>query len=75
MSCEREDRDYNVGLRVGLLFVILVTSGMGVFLPILATHFTTMTTESVIFSMLKQFGTGVILSTAFVHVCLVLSSC
>lgn len=28
-SCERVDRDYNIRLRVGLLFAILVTSSIG----------------------------------------------
>jgi zinc transporter 1/2/3 len=66
--CERKDREYNVPLRVGLLFVILATSAIGVYLPIITTRFTRITTDSVPFAMLKQFGTGVILSTAFVHV-------
>jgi len=28
-NCERKDRDYNVNLRIGLLFVILFSSGIG----------------------------------------------
>lgn len=28
-SCERRDRDYNVPLRIGLLFVVLATSAIG----------------------------------------------
>jgi zinc transporter 1/2/3 len=68
VNCERKDREYNVPLRVGLLFVILVTSTIGVYVPILTTRFTSITTNSVIFTTLKQFGTGVILSTAFIHV-------
>lgn len=28
-TCERKDRDYNVKLRIGLLFVILFTSAIG----------------------------------------------
>lgn len=66
-SCGRTDRDYNVPLRVGLLFVILVTSAIGVFTPILATSFTRMTQNSTLFVVLKQFGTGVVISTAFIH--------
>lgn len=30
-SCERTDREYNVPLRIGLLFVVLVTSAIGMF--------------------------------------------
>jgi zinc transporter 1/2/3 len=66
-TCSRTDRDYNVPLRVGLLFVILVTSAIGVFTPILATSFTRMTQNSILFVVLKQFGTGVVISTAFIH--------
>ncbi|ORY63939.1 uncharacterized protein BCR38DRAFT_466019 [Pseudomassariella vexata] len=66
VDCSRQDRDYNIPLRVGLLFVILVTSFIGVagpilLAPVLPVRF------SVVFLVLKQFGTGVIISTAFVH--------
>ncbi|KAH8201623.1 hypothetical protein TruAng_004229 [Truncatella angustata] len=65
-SCERTSRDYNIPLRIGLLFAILATSFIGVagpiFLkPVLPAKF------HVIFVVLKQFGTGIIISTAFVH--------
>lgn len=66
-NCELVVRDYNIPLRVGLIFVILATSGIGVFLPIIATAFTKITTQSTVFIILRQFGTGVVLSTAFVH--------
>lgn len=67
-SCERTDRDYNIPLRIGLLFVILVTSAIGVFSPIFATSFMGMTQNNIVFVVLKQFGTGIVISTAFVHV-------
>ncbi|KAL7624636.1 high-affinity Zn(2+) transporter zrt1 [Parahypoxylon ruwenzoriense] len=65
-DCSRRDRDYNIPLRIGLLFVILATSFIGVvgpiFLkPVLPSKF------QMIFVILKQFGTGVIIATAFVH--------
>lgn len=66
-SCERVDRDYNIPLRIGLLFVILATSAIGVFGPILLTRFTNFSTDSNVIVIIKQFGTGVIVSTAFVH--------
>lgn len=47
--------------------MILVTSALGVFSPILMTRFTRLTQRSLLFVAAKQFGTGVILSTAFVH--------
>jgi zinc transporter 1/2/3 len=47
--------------------VILVTSAFGVFLPILTTRFNIISQSNIIFVVLKQFGTGIVLSTAFVH--------
>ncbi|KAK8134093.1 hypothetical protein PG984_006105 [Apiospora sp. TS-2023a] len=65
-SCERRDRDYNIPLRVGLLFVILVTSFLGAAAPILLRRVLP-GKGNAISSFLKQFGTGVIIATAFVH--------
>ncbi|KAL2889906.1 Zinc transporter 9 [Ceratocystis lukuohia] len=66
VSCERVDRDYDVKLRVGLLFVILATSAIGVFGPIFLTSILP-NKLGFVFVVLKQFGTGVIISTALVH--------
>ncbi|TEA22106.1 putative zinc transporter 8 [Colletotrichum sidae] len=65
-SCEKVTRDYNIPLRVGLLFVILVTSAFGVYFPIFMINWMPTKTH-VVFLVLKQFGTGIIISTAFVH--------
>lgn len=65
--CDTPNREYNVNLRVGLLFVILATSAIGVFGPILL-HKILPTKLNLLFIVLKQFGTGIIISTAFVHV-------
>ncbi|KAK4097162.1 Zip-domain-containing protein [Parathielavia hyrcaniae] len=65
VSCARVERDYNVRLRIGLLFVMLVTSAIGVFTPILVASF--ISPKHAVFTVLRQFGTGVIISTAFVH--------
>ncbi|OHW98678.1 zip zinc transporter [Colletotrichum incanum] len=65
-SCEKVDRDYNIPLRVGLIFVILVTSAFGVYFPIFMIKWMPTKTHT-IFLILKQFGTGIIISTAFVH--------
>ncbi|KAF2622818.1 Zip-domain-containing protein [Macroventuria anomochaeta] len=67
VSCDATPRDYNIPLRIGLLFVILATSAFGVFLPILTTRFNIISQTNMIFVVLKQFGTGIVLSTAFVH--------
>jgi zinc transporter 1/2/3 len=66
VRCARIERDYNIRLRVGLLFVMLVTSAIGVFSPILVASY--ISPKNVVFTVLRQFGTGVIISTAFVHV-------
>ncbi|KAM3431523.1 hypothetical protein NHJ13734_007266 [Beauveria thailandica] len=65
-KCDAPKRDYNIGLRVGLLFAIMATSALGVFGPLflqraMGRHMT------LIFTFLKQFGTGIVISTAFVH--------
>lgn len=67
ISCDATPRDYNIPLRVGLLFVILVTSAFGVFMPILTTRFNLISQDNIIFVVLKQFGTGIVISTAFIH--------
>ena len=66
-NCDATQRDYNIGLRVGLLFVILVTSAIGVFTPVLTRKFNLVGDNSIIFVVLKQFGTGIVISTAFIH--------
>lgn len=65
-SCNRPERDYDIPLRVGLLFVILVTSAIGVFGPIFLMKFLPPKAHS-IFIVIKQFGTGVVISTALIH--------
>ncbi|KAL6852763.1 high-affinity Zn(2+) transporter zrt1 [Amphichorda felina] len=65
-KCDATPREYNVKLRVGLLFVILTTSAIGVFGPILI-HRWMPSKLNLVFVLLKQFGTGIIISTAFIH--------
>ena len=70
VSCERVDRDYNIPLRIGLLFVILLTSAIGVFTPVLLAQFSGYQQVKLnsILLVIKQFGTGIVISTAFIHV-------
>jgi len=68
VDCGMRDRDYNVGLRVGTIFVILVTSAIGVFAPLLLKKLPLGAIGTNALMVVKQFGTGVIISTAFVHV-------
>lgn len=66
-TCERKDRDYNVKLRIGLLFVILFTSGIAVYSPMILKRLLRVNASSLIFTFIQQFGTGIIIATAFVH--------
>ncbi|KAI8889315.1 Zinc/iron permease [Backusella circina FSU 941] len=62
--------DYNMGLRVGALFIILVTSALGVFVPMILHRISPYKQGDIrdwILTFGKFFGTGVILATAFVH--------
>ena len=61
------NRDYNIPLRIGLIFVILATASIGVFGPILLS-LGRFKSSGIAMSIVKQFGTGVIISTALVHV-------
>lgn len=67
-SCGIQTRDYNVPLRIGTLFVVLITSAIGVFAPILLAKLPFASINSVLSTVLKQSGTGIIIATAFVHV-------
>lgn len=68
MTCERPDGDYNMRIRVGSLFIVFVTSSVAVFGPILLRRFAkNISTTGIRFTMIKQFGTGVIISTALIH--------
>ncbi|KIW07394.1 hypothetical protein, variant [Verruconis gallopava] len=67
VTCERKHRDYNIPLRIGLIFAILASGAIGSFGPIFLTSLTRINCNHVVFTILKQFGTGIIVSTAFVH--------
>ncbi|POS79551.1 ZIP Zinc transporter [Diaporthe helianthi] len=67
VSCGLREREYNVGLRVGSLFIVLVTSGIGVLAPLVLHKLVIGSIGANILMSLKQFGTGIIISTAFIH--------
>jgi hypothetical protein len=63
------ERNYDKGIRIGMIFVVLVTSGTGVFAPLILTKLPVGNTLlGNILTVVKQFGTGIIISTAFIHV-------
>lgn len=57
-----------MGLRVGSLFIVLVTSAIGVLAPLLLHKLVIGSIGANILMAVKQFGTGIIISTAFIHV-------
>jgi len=59
--------DGRLGLRVVSVFVILVTSAIGTLLPIVSRQFRALRMPELLFAAIRYFGTGVILSTAFIH--------
>ena len=61
------DSEYNLGLHVGTLFVILTTSVLGVYFPIAAKKLPMLRIPEIVFFTVKHFGTGVIVATAFIH--------
>ncbi|KAM3515406.1 hypothetical protein MY11210_000968 [Beauveria gryllotalpidicola] len=59
--------DYNLPLHVGALFVILFVSFTGCAFPLLATKFPGLRIPARFFFVVRHFGTGVLIATAFVH--------
>ncbi|CAI7631509.1 uncharacterized protein N7487_004574 [Penicillium crustosum] len=66
-SCGIKARDYDIPLRIGTLFVVLVTSSIGVFAPILLMKLPFASINGVVSTVIKQFGTGIIIATGFIH--------
>ncbi|KAJ8659077.1 hypothetical protein O0I10_005115 [Lichtheimia ornata] len=63
--------EYNLGLRIGSIFIIMAATLVGVFTPILLHRISPYSKNSIrywVLTVAKFFGTGVILSVAFVHV-------
>ncbi|KAF9145922.1 high-affinity Zn(2+) transporter zrt1 [Linnemannia schmuckeri] len=69
-ECETgaEDRqDYNMSLHIASVFIILAASTCGVFMPVIASKVRALRISDRVLTLGKQFGTGVILATAFIH--------
>ncbi|CAH6721069.1 zinc-regulated transporter 2 [[Candida] jaroonii] len=70
MSTCEAGNDFNnahMGARISSVFVILITSSAGAFLPILSSKYSFIRMPSWLFFGAKYFGTGVIVATAFIH--------
>lgn len=59
--------DGREGLRVGALFVIMASSALGAFFPIMASNYSAVSLPDWCFFVAKFFGSGVIIATGFVH--------
>ncbi|KAI8374123.1 ZIP zinc transporter-domain-containing protein [Radiomyces spectabilis] len=70
-SCEAEAiENYDMGMRVGSIFILMVTSAVGIFAPIILHRIHPYSKGDIrdwILTVAKFFGTGVILATAFIH--------
>lgn len=66
-TCDQVFYDYDVPLRIRGIFAVLATSAIGVFLPVITERFTRVNMDSIVFIGMRQFGTGIIISTALVH--------
>ncbi|KAK8045551.1 zinc/iron transporter protein [Apiospora rasikravindrae] len=65
-NCGLVKREYNVPLRWGMVAAVLVASALGVYGPIIL-RVNMPSTRNAFSILIKQFGTGVVVSTAFVH--------
>ncbi|KAF8603843.1 ZIP-like iron-zinc transporter [Ceratobasidium sp. AG-I] len=61
------NEDTHFGLRVGSIFIILVTSSFGALFPVIASRVKAVSVHKSIFEAAKYFGSGVIIATAFIH--------
>lgn len=66
-TCERVDGDYNIPLRIGLIFAMLAIGLFTAVGPTFIGLLLKVSFESYVFVILKLFGTGVVLLAAFVH--------
>ncbi|KAJ2800391.1 hypothetical protein H4R20_004079 [Coemansia guatemalensis] len=59
--------DWNKGLHIGAIFIVLVTAGLGVYLPVLGHYIPQLRIPRTAMTLGKHLGTGVIIATALVH--------
>lgn len=67
MNASPNDYDGRVGLRISALFVILATSSLTTFFPVLATRIPRLRIPRYVYLFARYFGAGVIIATAFIH--------
>lgn len=60
-------KEPNYRLKVGLLFAILASSTFAVYIPIFIRKYSNFSLDHIVFILMRQFGTGVVISTALIH--------
>ncbi|KAF8980495.1 high-affinity Zn(2+) transporter zrt1 [Entomortierella lignicola] len=63
----KDQTQYNVIPHIAGVFIILAASSAGVFMPLIASRFRSLGFSPRVLTLGKQFGTGIILATAFIH--------
>jgi zinc transporter 1/2/3 len=58
---------YNLGLHIGSVFVVLAVSSLACAFPLLVLRFPRLRIPARVLFVVRHFGTGVLLATAFVH--------
>lgn len=62
-----KEQDKYRDVRIVAIFVILVSSGIGAYLPIVTGKVKRFSIPPLVFDAMKFFGSGVVISTAFIH--------
>ncbi|KAJ1970437.1 hypothetical protein H4R34_006058 [Dimargaris verticillata] len=62
-----DDGDYDVGLHIWAIVLVLVVSAVGAVAPIVGTRYPRLRIPPMVLEIGKHFGTGVVLATGFIH--------
>lgn len=62
-----DEGEYDLGLHIGAVFIEIAVSFLGTLIPIIGKKNPRFQISDYVFTLGKNFGTGVILSTAFIH--------
>ncbi|KAH8549058.1 Zinc/iron permease [Umbelopsis sp. PMI_123] len=59
--------NYNLGMHIAAMFIIMVASGLGAFIPVFSKIFPAFRVSGKIITLGKFAGSGIILATGFIH--------
>lgn len=63
----KKGQTWNLKLRIASIFIVFSTSTLGVLCPVFLSRYTKLKNGGYVFTMIQQTGTGVIISTVFIH--------